>query len=79
VIRRWRIFHKGFGSAAFNKLRPRARRREFVAGCFLYNLMDKAQRHQYWTFRVGRSMFDVHSILLSIKPAAFQAAGPAET
>jgi hypothetical protein len=23
----------------------------------------KAQRHQYWTFDVGRSMFDVQSIL----------------
>jgi hypothetical protein len=24
---------------------------------------DKAQRHPYWTFDVGRSMFDVHKFL----------------
>jgi hypothetical protein len=24
--------------------------------------LDKAQRHPYWTFRVGRSMFDVQFV-----------------
>jgi len=48
VIRRWQIYDKGVNSA------------KRVVGCFFYNLIDKAQRHPYWTFRVGRSMFDVH-------------------
>ena len=31
----------------------------------VYFKIDKAQRHQYWTFDVGRSMFDVQSVLCS--------------
>jgi hypothetical protein len=29
---------------------------------FAFFNKDKAQRHQYWTFDVGRSMFDVQSV-----------------
>jgi len=29
--------------------------------------IDKAQRHQYWTFDVGRSMFDVKSVYCSVQ------------
>jgi hypothetical protein len=42
---------------------------ELVAGCgsvfccLFY--IDKAQRHQYWTFDVERSMFDVQSVNFS--------------
>ena len=31
---------------------------------------DKAQRHQYWTFDVGRSMFDVQSVHFSLSKAS---------
>jgi len=27
---------------------------------FAFFKIDQAQRHHYWTFDVGRSMFDVH-------------------
>jgi hypothetical protein len=36
--------------------RSRLQRDSLVFACFK---IDKAQRHQYWTFDVGRSMFDV--------------------
>jgi hypothetical protein len=34
-------------------------------GRFTCSKIDKAQRHQYWTFEVGRSMFDVQSFYCS--------------
>ena len=37
---------------------------------FAHNLIDKAQRHQYWMFEVGRSMFDVHRLISPINLAA---------
>jgi hypothetical protein len=33
---------------------------EHLDGYYAHNLIDKAQRDQYWAFKVGRSMFDVH-------------------
>jgi len=62
-----RIDQSKFDSAAFDKLRPRARRGERVAGfdSLPLNEMDKAQRHQYWTFDVRCSMFDVQSFYSS--------------
>jgi len=41
-------------------------------------LKNEAQRPPYWTFKVGRSMFDVHWFLFLIKPAAVLAGGPPE-
>jgi len=39
---------------------------EIGVGYFAHDLIDKAQLHQYWTFDVGRSVFDVHPFLSSI-------------
>jgi len=40
----------------------RGARRSLRFACFK---IDKAQRQQYWTFDVGRSMFDVQSVYCS--------------